>query len=85
MCFFEKAANVVIESAALFYLHPFSNTSLISSRASEDLDALTVFYRSAGLNNMSEDQFGGHEQEMGEGVCSGGSRNNSRRTLCGRK
>lgn len=39
-------------------------TSLISS------EALTVCFRSAGPNNMSEDQFGGEGQEMGAG-CGG--------------
>lgn len=39
--------------------------SLISSRVSKDPDALAAFYRSAGPNNKSEDQFGGQEQKVG--------------------
>lgn len=83
---FEKAAIVVIMGQSLTALShcsftiPLSNMSSISSRATKDTDALTLFYRSVGPNNMSEDQFGGPEEEMGKG-CVG----RKRRKLCGRK
>lgn len=56
--------------------------SLISCGAAEASDALAVFYRSVGPNNMSEDQFGGQAQEMGEVcLCCGGSWNNNREKI----